>query len=106
MTRTISFIVLFALMLAGCATGPATPDLGSAPPAQMPDLPDALKKRAQPLPPITDATLGGIHKDGMNTDMAYNDLAHRYNAVLDAWECVKKGLNERDPEATERCLKD
>lgn len=103
MTR-ISFIVIMALLLGACAhTG--LPDLGEAPPAKMPELPQTLNQRATQLPPIVDPTLGGIHKDGVATDMHYNDLALRYNALLDVYQCVKKSLEAKDASVADKCLR-
>lgn len=102
MKRTITIIVA-ALTLSACATT-HVPDLGQAPPAKMPELPQVLKERATKLPPITDPTLGGIHSDGAQVDMRYNDLALRYNSLLAVYECVKQALDKQDADAAKACL--
>lgn len=89
-------VILIALALGACTQSPRA-DLGEAPPAAMPELPEAFAKRAERLPPLSDPTLGGVHRDGAETDRAYNRLAYRYNALLDAWECVRLALKERKP---------
>jgi hypothetical protein len=71
----------------------------------MPELPAPLQQRATKLPHITDPTLGGVHQDGMATDIKYNDLAVRYNSLLDIYTCVKTGLESKDAKAMEKCLK-
>lgn len=96
-------VIIAALTLSACAHN-QSPDLGEAPPAKMPELSQTLKQRASKLPPITDPSLGGIHQDGMNVDIKYNDLAVRYNALLDVYECVKEGLEAKDAKAMEKCL--
>jgi hypothetical protein len=68
------------------------PDIGIAPAAKMPTLPPAMAQKAERLPDMTDPSLGGIHKSGIDSDTAYNALALRYNALVDAWGCVKKVL--------------
>lgn len=100
-------IAAAAALLAGCATtGDTPPDLGTAPPAKMPDLGPTLGRKAERLPDMTDPSLGGVHKSGIDSDTAYNELALRYNALVDAWACVKKGLEARDEKLAEQCLKD
>lgn len=96
-------LTIAALMLAGCATT-HVPDIGQAPPARMPDLPPSLTQRAKRLPPITDPSLGGINADGAATDARFNDLATRFNALLDIYQCTKKALDAKDADALKRCL--
>ena len=98
MIRVIILAALFAL--SACA---ATPDTGLAKPPAMPALPPELNQRAERLPDITDPSLGGLVIDGAETDRKYNDLAHRHNAVLKAWECIRRALAERSEAAT--CFK-
>lgn len=101
------FIAIIALSLSACATtGDPKPELGTAPAAKMPRLSAPLKERAEPLPPITDRSLGGIHKDGVNTDVKYNDLALRYNFIINAWDCVADALEKREASsnAVDKCL--
>ena len=96
--------VLIIVGLSGCAAHTPAPDLGIAPVAQMPALPATLARRAERLPDITDPSLGGLHHDGVNTDTTYNDLAIRYNALVDAWGCVRQALNTRSTTDLDRCF--
>jgi hypothetical protein len=97
---------LAVMMLSACATTKTpAPDVGVAPPPQMPELPETLSRKAERLPDIADRSLGGLHRDGVNTDAAYNELAHRYNALVDAWGCVRQALNARDPSEINSCLR-
>lgn len=104
--KKLFIVAAAAALLAGCQTTQDVPDLGTAPPAKMPDLPDTMKRKAERLPDMTDPSLGGVHKSGIDGDTAYNELALRYNALVDAWDCVKKGLEARDEKLTQQCLKD
>jgi hypothetical protein len=105
--KKLILIAAAALSLSACATtGNDKPDLGTAPPAKMPDLPDTMARKAERLPDMTDPSLGGIHKSGIDADTSYNELAVRYNALVDAWDCVKKGLEARDEKLAQQCLKD
>lgn len=98
-------VLLAALALSACATthDPKI-EVGVAPAAKMPQLPQTLKQKAERLPDITDRSLGGIHKDGVNTDVKYNDLAYRYNFIVDAWGCVADAINNRKTDAIDKCL--
>jgi hypothetical protein len=102
--KKILLIPLAALLLTGCGLDDSRPDVGVAPAAKMPDLPSTLKKKAERLPDITDGSLGGIHTDGSKADSTYNDLAFRYNALVDAWGCVADALNNRTTEGVEKCF--
>lgn len=98
MTRAI--LLILALTLSGCAPKVVaiTPD-----PVAMPALPAPLSGRAEPLPPIVGNDLKTVLRDGVASDRAYNDLRYRYNAVLDAWECVRSALS--DGHDAGECLK-
>lgn len=93
----LPFIV--ALTLSACATKPVpvVPE-----PVQMPSLPAPLNQPAQPLPTITATDLHGLIRDGLQTDRLYNDLRDRYNAVIQAWDCVRAALNQS--EDASRCF--
>lgn len=107
-------IVLLAAiaLLSGCVSGRedidiATSDdividgenLGSAPAARVPQLPENLARKAQALPEITDRSLAGQQRSAVEADRAYNSVAIQLNAVIDAWECVRVSLNDKtDPE--------
>ena len=99
-------IPLVALLLVSCGhkVEPPKPDLGSAKVAQMPPLPARLAKKAERLPDITDGSLGGIHTDGAQADIRYNDLAYRHNALVDAWGCIREALNGRNTDNLTKCF--
>lgn len=88
-------IIISALLTTACfGTGPGVK------PVQLPPLPENLSKKAEPLPPITDPTMGGLVRDGVKTDRMYNDVATRLNAVIDVYQCVRKAVNDKkDPES-------
>ncbi len=103
------YLIVLALGLSACKTLPTpplpdinTPDdividgehIGSAPAPKMPELPSNLAQKAHRLPDLTDATPKGLQDDAARTDRAYNDVAHRLNNIIDAWNCVKKALND------------
>ena len=71
-------------------------------PAQIPPLPANLSVRAEPLPPITDNTMGGLIRDGINTDRRYNDVAAQLNSLIDVYECIRRTYN--DHSSAEKCL--
>lgn len=98
-------ILAAALSLTACGTtGTVKPEVGVAPAAKVPALPDRMKQKAERLPDITDKSLGGVHKDGVNTDVKYNDLAYRYNFLVDAWGCVADAINNRKTDTIDKCL--
>ena len=78
-------------------------DIGIAKPIQIPDAPPLLLKKAERLPDITDPSFGGIMIDGADTDAKYNDVATRYNLLIDFTLCIQKSINEKKD--IERCLK-
>jgi hypothetical protein len=88
-------------LLAGCM-GAGDPGLGLAVPPAMPDLPQQLAKKAEPLPPLTGTTLADREKELSSTEQAYNEKGTQLNALIDAWNCVKVSLKNRtDPS---KCL--
>jgi len=89
-----ALIIAAMLSLSACAT---TPDLGEAKPVSVPALPPTLAERAKALPPLTDKSVKGQLEDAIATDRAYNDLAHRYNALVDLYECVRSAINDSKP---------
>ena len=78
-------------------------DIGIAKPVQIPDAPASLLKKAERLPDITDPSFGGIIMDGAETDAKYNDVAIRYNLLIDFTLCIQKSVNEKKD--LEKCLK-
>ncbi len=107
--------ILIAILLAGALSAcssdkihieklKAVPDVGEAPAVKVPALPDNLRRRAARLPDLTDGSPKGVMRDGAQTDAQYNDLAFRYNAVIDAWSCVADAVNNRDSTKLNKCL--
>lgn len=92
--KTLLGLALFATLTAG-SCGERELDIGIAPPVQIPDAPAPLLKKAEPLPPITDPSFGGIMVDGGDTDVKYNDIAIRYNLLIDFTLCIQKSINEK-----------
>lgn len=69
----------------------------------IPDLPHELNKKAEKLPDIKDNSIGALVIDGTETDIKYNDVSTRLNAVLDIYECVKTSFNNK--KSPEECFK-
>jgi hypothetical protein len=84
-------VLISALLLTACATTPT----GLAKDPVMPDLPPPLNEKAQPLPPLTDNTMGGLQVQGAEDDKQYNKVRRQNNTIIDAWACVKKALAEK-----------
>jgi len=96
MRKTVALASL--LLLSACMGS----NQGTAPgvkPVQVPALPAELSKKAEKLPPITDNTMGGQVTEGVNSDRAYNAVAHQVNALIDVYVCVRETINNnRDPQ--------
>jgi hypothetical protein len=90
-------VIVLCILLAGCTT-----TTGLAKPAEMPALPVSLAQKARRLPPVTDPTLTGQTLSAVDTDRLYNGVAERYNILIDAWECVRLAL--RDKQEMTTCL--
>lgn len=84
--------VLIAMSLVACSHKPET---GLALGPRIPDLPANLAKKAGPLPPITDASMGGLVLEGTASDMKYNEVSHQLNNLIDVYNCVKISINEK-----------
>ncbi len=110
-------IIAAALALASCTgkSGPG-PDIntgsdividgetiGKAPAPKVPKLPASLAKKAERLPDLTDPSVPAQQADAIATDRKYNSIAFQLNNIIDAWNCVKKALN--DGEDAEKCFK-
>lgn len=93
---------LLVLSLSGCF-GEKELDIGIAKPIQVPDAPEYLMKKAERLPDITDPSFGGIMVDGAETDSKYNDVANRYNLLIDFYKCMQVSVNEKKD--IKECLK-
>jgi hypothetical protein len=100
MNRSILALIL-VLGLSACGKSLPKPEIISAKPVQVPELTVSLAKKADRLPDITDPSLGGIIKDGIDTDIKYNALAFRYNRLVDFYNCVKIAVNIKD---LDKCL--
>jgi hypothetical protein len=95
-------ILSLLLLVGGCATK-EPPVTGIAKPVQVPELPQALSKKAERLPDIVDPTFGGIIKDGIQADQQYNAVSHQLNKLIDLYACVRAAMNQsKDP--SEVCL--
>jgi hypothetical protein len=92
MKTTITAFIL-ALFLSACATTTPQPTTGLPKPVQIPEIPVELAKKATRLPDITDATFGGIIKDGVAADQQYNSVAYQLNSLIDLYNCVRKSVN-------------
>ena len=99
--KSILILSLF-LTVAACSKKEGL-DIGIAKPVQIPDAPASLLVKAEKLPPITDSSFGGIMLDGANTDTKYNDVATRFNQLIDFTLCVQESVNEKKD--IEKCLK-
>lgn len=101
MNKNITALML-ALALGACSTV-KEPILSGVTPVQVPNLPAELSVKAERLPDITDDTMGGQVIAGMESDVAYNDVAHRYNRLQDLYLCVQKSMNTKEDPA--KCLR-
>lgn len=84
-------ILAFALLTTACA-GKQT---GLAPAVQIPPLPGNLAQKAEPLPPITDPTMGGLVQANVDTSKRYNAVSFQLNKVIDLYVCVKDAVNNK-----------
>ena len=101
--KRIVAITLTSLFLTACATT-QPPQTGLAKPVQIPELPEAMSIKAERLPDITDMTLGGLIRDGVQTDKQYNSVASQLNRLIDLYNCVRISVNTgKDPKDV--CLK-
>lgn len=104
MNKTLmAAFVSASLLLSGCATTNKLGTQAGVAPVNIPALSENLTRRATRLPDITDTTMGGREMAGVQSDKQYNDLAFRYNAILDIYQCVRLTINNnKDPKT---CLK-
>jgi len=84
-------IPLVIFFLSACTT--SNPTFGVEP-IKIPNLPSELDKKAERLPPITDPSLAGQVRAGIEADRAYNEVAHRNNKLIDFYHCIQKAINE------------
>jgi hypothetical protein len=84
-------ILALALLTTACA-GKQT---GLAPAVQVPPLPGNLAQKAEPLPPITDPTMGGLVQANVDTSKRYNAVSFQLNKIIDLYICVKDAVNDK-----------
>lgn len=84
-------ILALALLTTACA-GKQT---GLAPAVQVPPLPGNLAQKAEPLPPITDPTMGGLVQANVDTSRRYNAVSFQLNKIIDLYVCVKDAVNNK-----------
>ena len=84
-------ILTFALLTTACADK----QTGLAPAVQIPPLPGNLAQKAEPLPPITDPTMGGLVQANVDTSKRYNAVSFQLNKVIDLYVCVKDAVNNK-----------
>lgn len=79
------------LLLSACASK----DTGLAPAVQIPPLPANLAQKAEPLPPITDPTMGGLVQANIDSSKRYNAVSFQLNKLIDLYSCVKEAVNTK-----------
>lgn len=48
--------------------------------------------------------MGGQVREGVRADRAYNDLARRYNDLLDAWLCLQVSIDPANKVTFDQCI--
>lgn len=77
-------VLILALLLSSCG-----PKRELAPAVQIPPLSEELAQKAKPLPPSTDPSFEGLILDYTFAIKAYNDVASRYNTLIDQYNCAR-----------------
>ena len=85
-------ILALALLTTACA-GKQT---GLAPAVQVPPLPGNLAQKAEPLPPITDPTMGGLVQANVDTSKRYNAVSFQLNKIIDLYICIRDAVNNKE----------
>lgn len=85
-------VIILALLTTACA-GKET---GLAPAVQIPPLPGNLAQKAEPLPPITDPTMGGLVQANVDTSKRYNAVSFQLNKIIDLYICVRDAVNNEE----------
>lgn len=85
-------ILALALLTSACA-GKQT---GLAPAVQVPPLPGNLAQKAEPLPPITDPTMGGLVQANVDTSKRYNAVSFQLNKIIDLYVCIRDAVNNKE----------
>lgn len=74
-------------------------DIGLAPAVQIPPLPENLAQKAEPLPPVEDATMGGLVQANVEASREYNAVSFQLNKLIDLYNCVQIAVNnKKEPE--------
>lgn len=60
-----------------------------AEPVELPALPPILSSEAPRLSPLIAHDLHGHMREGIASDRQYNDLRHRYDWLVKAYECLR-----------------
>lgn len=85
------FVIALTLFLTSCSKTTGTGLETTL--RRVPDAPTELTVKARPLAPNNDKTLAGQIRDNNNNIKTYNDVAHRYNTLIDIYQCVKEAIN-------------
>lgn len=85
-------VIVSALLLSACAN---KPDTGLAPAVEIPPIPENLAQKAEPLPPITDPTMGGLVKANIDSSKKYNAVSFQLNKLIDLYNCVMDSVNNK-----------
>lgn len=85
-------VIVSALLLSACAN---KPDTGLAPAVQIPPIPENLARKAEPLPPITDPTMGGLVQANIDSSKKYNAVSFQLNKLIDLYNCVMDSVNNK-----------
>lgn len=84
-------IIAVAFLLSACAT----PDTGLAPAVQIPPLPENLAQKPEPLPPITDPSMGGLVEANIESTKKYNAVSFQLDRVIELYNCVRDAVNNK-----------
>lgn len=84
-------VLVVSLLLTACG-GKET---GIAPAVQIPPIPANLAQKADPLPPITDPTMGGLVQANIESSKKYNAVSFQLNKLIDLYDCVKEAVNNK-----------
>lgn len=85
-------IIVAALLVSACAS---KPDTGLAPAVQIPPIPENLAQKAEPLPPVTDPTMGGLVQANVQSSRQYNSVSFQLNKLIDLYNCVRDSVNNK-----------
>ena len=85
-------ILAAALFLTACSHTSTPPGVEHP---KVPDLPAYYQEKATSLPPIVDPGMGNLAIDSAETSEKYNEVAHRYNGLVDLYNCVKESINQK-----------